>query len=61
MTVTKPATSPEIEPQYSADVELPGQPIKLVGFNQSQANAVPGSPLLISLFLEKLLKVALDL
>ncbi|MFK7805759.1 MAG: 6-pyruvoyl-tetrahydropterin synthase-related protein [Anaerolineae bacterium] len=53
MVVTKPSILPDIEPQYSADVTLSDEPIKLIGFNQSQADAVPGSPLLISLFLEK--------
>ena len=53
MAVTKPTTRPEIDPQHKTDVEIPEQPLKLIGFNQSQSEGVPGSPLLISLFLEK--------
>lgn len=52
--IEKPAVAPEFAPQYKADAVFAQAPLRLVGFNQSQADVIPGSPLLISLFLEKL-------
>lgn len=54
MEVVKPIGTPEITPQFSADAELVTQPVKLIGHNQSQPTAVPGSPILITLFLERI-------
>ena len=54
MEVVKPTSSPEITSQFSADEVLSNQSVKLIGHNQSQAEAVPGSPILITLFWEKL-------
>ncbi|MEM8861158.1 MAG: hypothetical protein AAGD96_22770, partial [Chloroflexota bacterium] len=56
--VVKPVETPDITPQFSADAVLVGKPLKLIGHNQSQADAVPGSPILITLFLEKLADAA---
>ncbi len=50
--VTMPTTPPTFRPQFPLDVPL-GERLRLLGYNQDRETAVPGDPLLLTLFWQK--------
>ncbi|MCA9951824.1 MAG: hypothetical protein KDE48_19370 [Anaerolineales bacterium] len=54
ITVTWPSDHVDVTPQYSLDLALPESGLRLLGFNQDRAAAVPGEELLLTLFWERL-------
>jgi hypothetical protein len=54
ITITMPAEPPEFKPQFAQEIDLSGTGLKLLGYNQDRATAVPGESLLLTLFWERL-------
>ncbi|MFN2166472.1 MAG: hypothetical protein ACK2U9_09435, partial [Anaerolineae bacterium] len=54
ITITTPSEAPTFRPQFALETALPGTGLKLLGYNQDRATAVPGESLLLTLFWERL-------
>ena len=52
--VTFPQQPPQITPQFRFETVVPGSGLILSGYNQDRETAVPGEPLLLTLFWERL-------